>query len=147
MLYRNVEIITDNSFETVVFGNTDIPHSCNHSVPQRRMAGSSSIYIYIYICVPTYVLAVVKYADGFPGVPRISPVLGRTVSGSTFTIAIQISSYVNIHSPRGPFPIGLPVKILKALLTYCIMGGKGRNCCRPCECGIELLGSITQGVI
>ena len=31
------------------------------------------IYIYIYI-----------WADGFSGVPRISPVLGRTVSGSTF---------------------------------------------------------------
>ena len=46
------------------------------------------IYIYIYVCVcvcvPTYVLAVVKWADGFSGVPRISRVLGRTVSGSTF---------------------------------------------------------------
>ena len=31
-----------------------------------------------------YVLAVVKYADGFSGVLHISPVLGRTVSGSTF---------------------------------------------------------------
>ena len=42
------------------------------------------IYIYIYIYVHTYVFAVVKWADGFSGVPRISPVLGRTVSGSTF---------------------------------------------------------------
>ena len=41
-------------------------------------------YIYIYIYVPTYVFAVVKWADGFLGVPRVSPVLGRTVSGSTF---------------------------------------------------------------
>ena len=34
--------------------------------------------------VPTYVLAVVKYADGFSGAPLISLVLGRTDSGSTF---------------------------------------------------------------
>ena len=27
---------------------------------------------------------IVKYADDFSGVPRISPVLGGTVSGSTF---------------------------------------------------------------
>ena len=38
--WRPVEIITDNN---VVFGNTDIPHSCNHTVPQRSVAGSSSI--------------------------------------------------------------------------------------------------------
>ena len=42
------------------------------------------MYIYIYIYVPMYVFAVVKWADGFSSVPRISPVLGRTVSGSTF---------------------------------------------------------------
>ena len=28
-----VEIITGNSVETVVFGNTNIPHPCNHTVP------------------------------------------------------------------------------------------------------------------
>ena len=33
------------------------------------------------VCVPTYVFAVVKWADGFSSVLRISPVLGRTVSG------------------------------------------------------------------
>ena len=30
----------------------------------------------IYEYIPTYVLAVVKYADGFSDVPRISPVSG-----------------------------------------------------------------------
>ena len=41
---RPVEIITDNSAETVGFGNTDIPHPCNNTVPQRSVAGSSRIY-------------------------------------------------------------------------------------------------------
>ena len=31
--------------ETVVFGNTDIPHPCNHTVPHRSVAGSSSMSI------------------------------------------------------------------------------------------------------
>ena len=50
----HVEISTDNTVETIVFGNTDIPHPCNHSVPQQSVAGLSSvlyIYIYIYVCV------------------------------------------------------------------------------------------------
>ena len=29
------------------------------------------------------------WADGFSGVPRISPVLGRTVSGSTFRLHLS----------------------------------------------------------
>ena len=37
---RPVKIITDNSVETLVFGNTDIPHPCNHTVSQRSVAGS-----------------------------------------------------------------------------------------------------------
>ena len=40
-----VKIITDNSVETVVFGNADIPHPYNHTASQR----SGAIYIYIYI--------------------------------------------------------------------------------------------------
>ena len=36
-------------------------------------------HTHIYIYVPTYVFVVVKWADGFSGVPRISLVLGRTV--------------------------------------------------------------------
>ena len=31
--------VYDNSVETVVFGNTHIPHPCNHTVPQQSMAG------------------------------------------------------------------------------------------------------------
>ena len=42
---RPVKIITDNSLETVVFGNTDISHPCNHTVPQRSVAGLSTVYI------------------------------------------------------------------------------------------------------
>ena len=39
---RPEKIITDNSAETVVFGNTDIPHASNHTVSQRSVAGSSN---------------------------------------------------------------------------------------------------------
>ena len=46
---RPVKIIKDNSVEAVVFGNTDIPHPCNHTVSQWSLAGSSSMYVYIYI--------------------------------------------------------------------------------------------------
>ena len=35
-----------------------------------------SLFLFIYI--PTYVLAIVKYADGCSGIPHINPVLGRT---------------------------------------------------------------------
>ena len=42
---RPVKIITDNSVEIVVFGNTGIPHPCNHTVSQGSVAGPSSIYI------------------------------------------------------------------------------------------------------
>ena len=38
----------------------------------------------VCVCVPTCVFAVIKWADGFSGVPRISSVLGWTISGSTF---------------------------------------------------------------
>jgi hypothetical protein len=38
-----IEIITDNSVETVFFGYTDISHPRNQSVSQRIVAGSSSI--------------------------------------------------------------------------------------------------------
>ena len=31
---RPIKIITDNSVETIVFGNTEISHPCNHTVPQ-----------------------------------------------------------------------------------------------------------------
>ena len=44
----SVKIIAD-SVGTVVFGNTDIPHPCNHTVPQRSVAVSSSIYIYLIL--------------------------------------------------------------------------------------------------
>ena len=49
-----------------------------------RKVEDSTCYVTARIYVPTNVFAVVKWADGFSGVPRISPVLGRTVSGSTF---------------------------------------------------------------
>ena len=39
------------------------------------------MYMNVRICVHIYIYI---WADGFSGVPRISPVLGRTVSGSTF---------------------------------------------------------------
>jgi hypothetical protein len=46
----SVKIITDNYVKTVVFGNTDIPHPRNQTVPQRSVAGSSSISIlFIYL--------------------------------------------------------------------------------------------------
>jgi hypothetical protein len=46
------EIITDNSVETVVFDNTDIPHPCNNTVSQRSVARSSRIYIMcVCLCV------------------------------------------------------------------------------------------------
>ena len=32
---RPVKIIKDNSVETVVFGNTDIPYPCNHTVTAK----------------------------------------------------------------------------------------------------------------
>ena len=31
-----VKIITDNGVETIVFGNTDSPHPCNHTVTAKR---------------------------------------------------------------------------------------------------------------
>ena len=38
---RPVKIITDNSVENIVFGNTEIFHPCNYTVSQRSVA-----YIY-----------------------------------------------------------------------------------------------------
>ena len=37
--WRPVKIIIDNSVETIVFVNTEIFHSCNHTVPQQSVAG------------------------------------------------------------------------------------------------------------
>ena len=51
------------------------------SIRKKKTVMFVKLYIYK---VPTYVLAVVKYADGFSGVPLINSVLGRTVSRSTF---------------------------------------------------------------
>ena len=39
---RPAKIITDNIVENVVIGNTHIPHSYNHTVPQQSVAGVSS---------------------------------------------------------------------------------------------------------
>ena len=36
---RPVKIIKDNSVETIIFGNTEISHPCNHTVPQGNVAG------------------------------------------------------------------------------------------------------------
>ena len=72
-----------------------------------------------------YVFAVVKWADGFSGIPRISPVLGRTVSGSTFRLhlshlfldlylllqlATTIYIYIYIYTPKGRRNRGRPMK-------------------------------------
>ena len=38
-----VKINTDNGFDAVAFGNTDIPHPCNHTASQQSVALSSSI--------------------------------------------------------------------------------------------------------
>ena len=48
-----VKIITDNSVETIVVGNTEISHPCNHTVPQHRdfmntiITGDKS-WVYVY---------------------------------------------------------------------------------------------------
>ena len=43
------------------------------------------IHIHTHICIYVYIyIYIYIYADGFLSAPRISPVLGRTVSGSTF---------------------------------------------------------------
>ena len=80
-----------------------------------------------YIYIPTYVFAVVKWADSFLGVPRISPVLGRTVSGSTFRWHLShlfLYMFLLLVLPRTWLIMGKhpknhrPIYIRKLLLNY-----------------------------